>query len=38
MITVLALIILSLARLEHSIEDRLHHNHETKQNCESNKE
>ena len=38
MITVLALIILSLARLEHSIEDRLHHNHETRQDCESKKE
>ena len=34
MITVLALIILSLARLEHSIEDRIHHQHDDKGSSE----
>src|SRR4030095_1444605 len=37
-ITLLALIILSLARLERSIEDRFHHQHETMEDRESKKE
>ena len=37
MITVLALIVLSLARLERSIEDRAHHHHDTKESSESKK-
>ena len=38
MITVLALIILSLARLERSIEDRAHQQHDDKESSESEKD